>query len=91
MKLKKLGAFAATGAMALALALTGCGSSNATSGSDASSSSSDDAKVEKVDGSKEYALVKDGTLTVNRIKVGQREDRRYTESDISKALGKTAA
>ena len=64
MKLKKLGAFAATGAMALALALTGCGSSNATSGSDASSSSSDDAKVEKVDGSKEYALVKDGTLTV---------------------------
>ncbi len=27
MKLKKLGAFAATGAMALALALTGCGSS----------------------------------------------------------------
>ena len=26
MKLKKLGAFAATGAMALALALTGCGS-----------------------------------------------------------------
>ena len=52
MKLKKLGAFAATGAMALALALTGCGSSNATSGSDASSSSSDDAKVEKVDGSK---------------------------------------
>ena len=35
MKLKKLGAFAATGAMALALALTGCGSSNATSGSDA--------------------------------------------------------
>lgn len=64
MKLKKLGAFAATGAMALALALTGCGSSNATSGSDAGSSSSDDAKVEKVDGSKEYALVKDGTLTV---------------------------
>ena len=55
MKLKKLGAFAATGAMALALALTGCGSSNATSGSDAGSSSSDDAKVEKVDGSKEYA------------------------------------
>ena len=52
MKLKKLGAFAATGAMALALALTGCGSSNATSGSDAGSSSSDDAKVEKVDGSK---------------------------------------
>ena len=49
---------------ALALALTGCGSSNATSGSDAGSSSSDDAKVEKVDGSKEYALVKDGTLTV---------------------------
>ena len=42
MKLKKLGAFAATGAMALALALTGCGSSNATSGSDAGSSSSDD-------------------------------------------------
>ncbi|MFR7669774.1 MAG: transporter substrate-binding domain-containing protein [Collinsella sp.] len=40
MKLKKLGAFAATGAMALALALTGCGSSNATSGSDAGSSSS---------------------------------------------------
>lgn len=35
MKLKKLGAFAATGAMALALALTGCGSSNATSGGDA--------------------------------------------------------
>ena len=34
---------------------------------------------------------KDGTLTVNRIKVGQREDRRYTESDISKALGKLAA
>lgn len=34
---------------------------------------------------------KDGTLTVNRIKVGQREDRRYTESDISKALGKSAA
>ena len=64
MKLKKLGAFAATGAMALALALTGCGSSNATSGSNAGSSSSDDAKVEKVDGSKEYALVKDGTLTV---------------------------
>ena len=64
MKLKKLGAFAATGAMALALALTGCGSSNATSGSDAGSSSSDDVKVEKVDGSKEYALVKDGTLTV---------------------------
>lgn len=64
MKLKKLGAFAATGAMALALALTGCGSSNATSGSDAGSSSSDDAKVEKVDSSKEYALVKDGTLTV---------------------------
>ena len=64
MKLKKLGAFAATGAMALALALTGCGSSNATSGSDAGPSSSDDAKVEKVDGSKEYALVKDGTLTV---------------------------
>lgn len=64
MKLKKLGAFAATGAMALALALTGCGSSNTTSGSDAGSSSSDDAKVEKVDGSKEYALVKDGTLTV---------------------------
>ena len=29
---------------------------------------------------------KDGTLTVNRIKVGQREDRRCTESDISKAL-----
>ena len=52
MKLKKLGAFAATGAMALALALTGCGSSNATSGSNAGSSSSDDAKVEKVDGSK---------------------------------------
>lgn len=64
MKLKKLGALAATGAMALALALTGCGSSNATSGSNAGSSSSDDAKVEKVDGSKEYALVKDGTLTV---------------------------
>ena len=69
MKLKKLGAFAATGAMALALALTGCGSSNATSGSDAGSSSSDDAKVEKVDGSKEYALLPDsvagdGTLTV---------------------------
>ena len=64
MKLKKLGAFAATGAMALALALTGCGSSNATSGSDAGSSSPDNAKVEKVDGSKEYALVKDGTLTV---------------------------
>ena len=64
MKLKKLGAFAATGAMALALALTGCGSSNATSGSDAGSNSSDDVKVEKVDGSKEYALVKDGTLTV---------------------------
>ena len=55
MKLKKLGAFAATGAMALALALTGCGSSNATSGSDAGSSSSDDAKVEKVDTSAEYA------------------------------------
>ena len=34
---------------------------------------------------------KDGTLTVNRIKVGRREDRRYTESDISKALGKSAA
>ena len=34
---------------------------------------------------------KDGTLTVNRIKVGQREDRRYTDDDISKALGKSAA
>ena len=64
MKLK-LGAFAATGAMALfALALTGCGSSNATSGSNAGSSSSDDAKVEKVDGSRITRSSKDGTLTV---------------------------
>ena len=64
MKIKKLGALAATGAMALVLGLAGCGSSNTTSGSAAGSSSSDEAKVEKVDGAKEYALVKDGTLTV---------------------------
>ena len=82
MKLKKLGAFAATGAMALALALTGCGSSNATSGSDAGSSSSDDAKVEKVDGSKEYALVKDGTLTVGT-------DTSYAPAEFLAEDGKT--
>ena len=62
MKIKKLGALAATGAMALALVLTGCGSSNnASSGSSAGSA---ETKTEKVDGSKKYALVKDGTLTV---------------------------
>lgn len=27
---------------------------------------------------------KDGTLTVNRIKVGKREDRRYTQADLDK-------
>lgn len=64
MKIKKLGAFVATGAMALALTLTGCGSSNSTSGSAAGSASSDEAKVEKVDGAKSYALVEDGMLTV---------------------------
>ena len=62
MKIKKLGALAATGAMALALVLTGCGSSaTAKSGSNAGSA---ETKTEKVDGSKKYALVKDGTLTV---------------------------
>ena len=63
MKIKKLGALAATGAMALALVLTGCGSSNNAS-SDSSAGSSSETKAEKVDGSKKYALVKDGTLTV---------------------------
>ena len=82
MKLKKLGAFAATGAMALALALTGCGSSNATSGSDAGSNGSDDVKVEKVDGSKEYALVKDGTLTVGT-------DTSYAPAEFLAEDGKT--
>lgn len=62
MKIKKLGALAATGAMALALVLTGCGSSNNTNSG--STSGSAEAKTEKVDGSKSYALVKDGTLTV---------------------------
>ena len=63
MKIKKLGSLAIAGVLAATVALTGC-SGNATTTSGSTAGSSEKTTQAKVDGSKEYALVKDGTLTV---------------------------
>lgn len=63
MKIRKLGSLAIAGVLAATVALTGC-SGNATTTSGSSAGSSEKTTQAKVDGSKKYALVKDGTLTV---------------------------